>query len=91
MVKIISGRGTGKTTRLLNSVQDNSIILCANPDYVRDKASRSGIMLATRAIKVEPYSAYFAYKDENYKIYVDEMEGFAEFLGISGYTDGEDL
>lgn len=46
-MEIISGaRGTGKTTKLIEiaSKDPNSIIVCRNPDRLRDKAYSLGIV-----------------------------------------------
>lgn len=45
MYRIIDGRGTGKTSRLmLLAKENNGIIVCANPQKMREKAEVYGII-----------------------------------------------
>jgi len=44
MIRIIDGRGTGKTNRLmLFAKEHNAIFVCANPEAMRVKAEAYGI------------------------------------------------
>jgi hypothetical protein len=45
MYRIIDGRGTGKTSRLmLLAKENNGVIVCANPQKMREKAEVYGII-----------------------------------------------
>ena len=45
MYRIIDGRGTGKTSRLmLLAKENNGVIVCANPQKIREKAEVYGII-----------------------------------------------
>ena len=44
MYRIIDGRGTGKTSRLLLLAKENNgIVVCAYPEWMREKAYKYGI------------------------------------------------
>ena len=44
MYRIIDGRGTGKTSRLLLlAKENNSVVVCGNPDQMRNHAYRYGL------------------------------------------------
>ena len=41
MYRIIDGRGTGKTSRLLLLAKENNgIVVCAYPEWMREKAAK---------------------------------------------------
>ena len=47
MYRIIDGRGTGKTSRLmLLAKENNGVIVCANPQKMREKAEVYGTGIA---------------------------------------------
>lgn len=87
MYRIIDGRGSGKTSRLLLLAKENNgIIVCANPAIMREKAYSYGIV----GVEFLSYEQY-AYTD-NYgtskPIFIDELELFLKKFdyNISGYT-----
>ena len=86
MYRIIEGRGTGKTSRLmLLAKENNAIFVCANPPAMRYKAEQYGLS----GIEFVSYHEFVtSYYDGNYVI--DELEGFlAATMGknnLVGYT-----
>ena len=56
MYRIIDGRGTGKTSRLLLLAKENDgIVVCKNPDHMREKAYAYGLT----GIDFASYYEYF--------------------------------
>jgi hypothetical protein len=86
MYRIIDGRGTGKTGRLmLLAKENNAIIACSNPYAMEQKALAYGIT-GIDFISYEDYNSHgYPY---GRMVYVDELEGYVRFLGnnLSGYT-----
>ena len=85
MYRIIDGRSSGKTSRLmLLAKETNSAIACYNPPAMRQKAYAYGIT----GIEFIPYSDLFnGYYDGN--VLIDELEHFVtEFIDakITGYS-----
>ena len=85
MYKIIGGRGTGKTYRLLEEANKvNAIIICRDPRALKEKARSWGFN------NVE----FVGYKDQifyyyNKPVFIDELEAYAQALAgrtFSGYT-----
>jgi hypothetical protein len=86
MYRIIDGRGSGKTGRLmLLAKESDGIIVCSNPYAMKQKALAYGIT-GVDFISYEDYTLH------NYPygkmIFVDELEGYVRSLGnnLSGYT-----
>ncbi len=87
MYRIIDGRGTGKTSRLMLLAKESGAkIACANPAAMRQKAYAYGIT----GIDFIPYSDLFnGSVDFNDKIMIDEVECFlhnfvdCKFIGYS--------
>jgi len=95
MIKIIDKRGTGKTSRLfLIAKENNGIIVCRNPELMREKAYGYGIT----GLDFVSYKDYWynAQEVEDYiagrKIYIDEMSLFLKYFddSIDGYTEVEE-
>lgn len=87
MKRIIDSRATGKSGRLmLLAKEDNGIIVCGNPNAMRDKAYRYGIT----GIEFISYAEYMHHKVEytHRKVYIDELEIFINHCcgNLSGYT-----
>ena len=89
MYRIIDGRATGKTSRLMLLAKENEgIIVCKDPAIMRDKAYRYGITGID-------FISYFEF-DFNYRynkpVYIDEIDMFLQHKSkeIQGYTISED-
>ena len=92
MYRIIDGRGTGKTSRLLLLAKENNgIVVCHNPEAMREKAYGYGLV----GIDFASYYEYTDYLDgygdsifENKPIFIDEIELFLQMFdsNIQGYT-----
>ena len=77
MYRIIEGRGTGKTSRLmLLAKENNAIFICSNPNAMEYKAKQYGI----EGINFISYGEYFNHRNEYHheKYVVDEMEAFIQ-------------
>lgn len=85
MYRIIDGRGTGKTSRLLLLAKENNgIVVCAEPDRMRNKAYAYGIT----GIDFISYSKFNPLYRYNKPIFIDELDIFLRRLNrdIQGYT-----
>lgn len=74
MIKIIDGRGTGKTSRLILLAKEmGATIVCSNPIYIKIIAEKYGIT----GLDVITYNQYLSsqYDYSNRKILIDEVEG----------------
>ena len=90
MYRIIDGRASGKTSRLLLLAKENNgIVVCANPSAMQSKASGYGIT----GLRFMSYTELFAQKDIiGSPIYIDEMEIFVKrFLSEIGHLEGYTL
>ena len=98
MYRIIDGRGTGKTSRLLLLAKENNgVVVCKNPDQMRNHAYRYGLT----GIDYISYADYLNYLN-NYTgclggkrldlkgrvIFIDEIDLFFKVMSsnIQGYT-----
>ena len=76
MYRIISGRGTGKTSRLMLLAKENdAVIVCKHPEHMREKAHAYGIT----GLKFMSYYDFLVAKtnEETVGSYlIDEMEDF---------------
>lgn len=84
MYRIIDGRGTGKTSRLLLLAKENNgIVVCQNPEIMREKAYRYGLV----GIDFISYKE-FINKDNNIEktIYIDNLDTLVGYLIINNYT-----
>ena len=86
MIRVIDGRGTGKTSRLmLLAKEKNAIIACSNPNAMRIK-SEGYVIVGINFI------SYYDYVNGNYPkgsmVFIDELDCFVRSLGhnLSGYT-----
>lgn len=82
MERIIDKRNTGKTRKLLElAAQHNATVVCANPNAMRRKAEVYGIYGLN-------FITYGAHLHENTigPVVIDELENFANFSGLIGYT-----
>lgn len=81
MYRIIDGKGTGKTSRLfLIAKEEDATVVCFDPDVLREKAYRHGI------VGLDFVSFYdFTHKPEEYvnkKVVIDELEKFIQYIII---------
>ena len=85
MYRIIDGKSTGKTSRLLLLAKENNgIIICENPIAMRDKAYRYGIT----GIDFISYGDFNHFHVYDKPLFIDEMDSFLYYLNreIQGYT-----
>lgn len=86
MYRIIEGRGTGKTSRLmLIAKETNAIFVCSNPPAMREKAKYYGI----DGIQFVSYHDFVTNIYEGNYV-VDELEGFLQAImgknNLLGYS-----
>lgn len=89
MYRIIDGRATGKTSRLMLLAKENEgIIVCKDPAIMRDKAYRYGIT----GIDFISYFEFDFNHRYNKPVYIDEIDTFLQHKNreIQGYTISED-
>ena len=100
MYRIIDGRGSGKTSRLmLLAKEHNGVLVCANPYAMREKAYSYGLV----GFDIISYSEFIdnTYKNEkpifnrdekDKPIFIDELDVFLKnyHSDIMGYTVSED-
>ena len=72
MIRVIDGRGTGKTSRLmLLAKEKNAIIACSNPNAMRIKSEGYGIVGIN-------FISYYDYVNGNYPkgsmVFIDELD-----------------
>ena len=91
MIRIIEGRGTGKTSRLmLLAKENNCVIVCSNPRAMEEKARCYGIdglqFISYFEFLKEPhdYSDYYIDELEPFLYYFHHYNGFRGEL--KGYT-----
>lgn len=94
MYRIIDGRGTGKTSRLLLLAKENDgIVVCKNPDHMREKAYAYGLT----GIDFISYQDFDRDVSESYEsgntyygkpVFIDELDNYLKHLqfNIQGYT-----
>ena len=97
MYRIIDKRGTGKTSRLLLLAKENNgIVVCKNPDHMREKAYVYGLT----GIDFVSYQDFDRDVSESYEsgntytkpVFIDELDSYLKHLqfNIQGYTISED-
>ena len=87
MYRIIDGRGTGKTSRLLLLAKENNgVVVCINPTRIREKAYAYGLT----GIDFMSYTEYITNSGKVDKpVYIDNLECFMNCLtrnNLSGFT-----
>ena len=86
MFRIIDGKSSGKTSRLMILVKEHDgILVCANTYAMREKAHAYGLT----GFDIISYSDYLNHNYEFGKeCFIDEVEVFLKSLGnnISGYS-----
>ena len=89
MYRIIDGRGSGKTSRLmLLAKESNGVLVCSNPWAMKAKAQAYGLT----GFDIISYHDYLQHNYPDGKnCYIDEIELFVKSLGnLSGYTLSEE-
>ena len=90
MYRIIDGRSSGKTGRLMLLAKDsNGTIVCSNPRAMQQKARSYGIT----GINFISYSEFLTKHGASIgNYYIDELEGFIQYVqrnaGIAGDFEG---
>ena len=101
MERIISGRGTGKTRRLMEeAIQHNGIFVCQNALHMKEKANAYGL----HGLQVMSYRDFIdeitehplsysqdatikGFKDEGGRpVYIDELEGFVQYICLNRFV-----
>ena len=85
MYRIIDGRGTGKTSRLLLLAKENEgIIVCKDPKAMREKAYCYGLV----GIDFISYSDFEFTHRFNKPVFFDEIDMLLQYKNreIQGYT-----
>lgn len=79
MYRIIDGRGTGKTLRLMLIAKENrAVFVCSNPFAMREKAECYGLAGITFVSYDEAWKMYQGAEDVKYV--VDELECFVKHV-----------
>lgn len=89
MYRIIDKKCSGKTSRLLLLAKENNgIVVCKNPDHMREKAYAYGLT----GIDFISYGSFSPLHYYNKPIYIDELDLYLQYLNknIQGYTISED-
>lgn len=92
MFRIIDGRCTGKTYKLMQYAKDNdAIFVCSNPHSMKSKAEDYGII----GLRFMSYSEYLAHsRGMRDKIVIDEVEVLLRLINPSieliGYNLSEE-
>lgn len=87
MYRIVDKKNSGKTSNLLLLAKEyNGVIVCRNPDRIREKALSYGIC----GLTYYSYEDYMLNKDKIYKpVFIDEIEFFISYVtanNLVGYT-----
>lgn len=93
MYRIIDGRGTGKTNRLLLLAKENNgVVVCSNPDKMREKAYAYGLtgidFVSYKEFDRDVSEGYEAGTSYNKPVFIDELDNCLKHLqfNIKGYT-----
>ena len=86
MIRIIAGRGTGKTLKLMELAKEhNGVIVCANPYAMKQKAQSYGIT----GFDIISYKDYFTNDYQTQNCFIDEIEMMFHYMtnnNLTGYT-----
>lgn len=85
MYRIIDGRGTGKTSRLLLLAKENNgVVVCSDPKVMREKAYCYGLT----GIDFISYSEFEFTRRFNKPVFIDEIDMLLQYKNreIKGYT-----
>ena len=93
MYRIIDKKCSGKTSRLLLLAKENNgVVVCSNPEHMREKAYSYGITGIDFISYVDfAYELHLGNKF-NRHIFIDELDKFFNYIeeNIIGYTISED-
>ena len=89
MIKIVGGRGSGKTTKLIEYASKNDCVI-VEPTF---EMARHVLMMArNKGYNIKVISSYdFIFckpNDGGTKYLIDEIDMFLKSLGVIGYSDG---
>ena len=86
MYRIIDGRGSGKTSRLmLLAKETGGVIVCSNARAMREKAKAYGIT----DVEFIDYGQFIRYPTLYKNFYIDELENFIKYVfnnSMKGYS-----
>ena len=89
MYRVIDGKGTGKTSKLMSyAKENNAVFVCRNPYAMEEKARSYGII----GINFMSYTDFASgWPDKNKGYVIDELEQFIKYTtpfspNIVGYT-----
>ena len=90
MFRIIDGRGTGKTSRLiLLAKESGATVVCSNPSAMEVKARNYGI-IGVDFISYSQYLQTISGEKLGKKYMIDELDAFLDYIShnseILGYT-----
>ena len=89
MIKFIGDRGSGKTTKLIETAHDKGYVL-VEPTYQMAVHAHMRAREIGKEIRVIPAAQFFydrLGRDEA-KYLVDELDMFLKNIGIDGYSNG---
>ena len=87
MYRIIEGRGTGKTSRLMQLAKESgAAFVCSNPHAMEQKARAYGIV----GIDFVDYHTYLTKGNKYKKIVIDELEAFLKYTALT-HCGGSEL
>ena len=97
MYRIIDKKCSGKTSRLLLLAKENNgIVVCKNPEKMREKAHAYGLtgieFVSYRDFDYDVSEAYASGSNYNQPVFIDELDEYLKHLqfNIQGYTVSED-
>ena len=93
MYRIIDKKCSGKTSRLLLLAKENNgVVVCSNPEHMREKAYSYGITGIDFISYVDFACELHLGNKFNRHIFIDELDKFFNYIeeNIIGYTISED-
>ena len=97
MYQIIDKRANGKTSRLLLLAKENNgIVVCKNPEHMREKAYVYGLtgidFVSYQEFDRDVSESYESGNTYNKPVFIDELDNYLKHLqfNIQGYTISED-
>ena len=97
MYRIIDKKASGKTSRLLLLAKENNgVVVCSNPDKMREKAYGYGItgidFISYDDFDYDVSNSHGAGTNYGKPVFIDELDKYLNYLNydIQGYTISED-
>lgn len=97
MYRIIDKRCSGKTSRLLLLAKENNgIVVCRNPERMREKAYGYGLtgidFVSYEDFDYDVSNSHSSGQGYGKPVYIDELDAYLRYLNydIQGYTISED-